>query len=341
MFDKLSAWLHVPRASDVSTFNCLVNHRLKLVYAYVPKAACSTVKMWLVREAGFAPDLAAAWSRKPNPQFHASGKVNLVPNMHEYLDRHYSLGRASAREVAAALVDPSYFRFTVVRNPLSRLVSAYLDKIVQAKRPAWALIARGQRALGVKPCTQSLLDCLCGRPALNPARSLTFREFVGQLAHEDAARLNPHFAPQSWLLRGIALDCVARAENLAADFHAVQTRLACRAPLANQNTRDYAANLPADSAASSPADWPAENFGAHSAAPEWPHFYDEALLSEVARIYRGDFEQFGYACALPSKVARTGDATSSPARQSPLPAGQTRAEQHRNSLRRQTSSASA
>jgi hypothetical protein len=350
MFNRLSTWLWKPRPSDPNVFTCLVNHRLKLVYAYVPKAACSTVKMWLVQEAGFAPDLVAAWSRQPAPQYHANGKVKLVPNMHEYLDRHYSLRHASPREVAAVLADPSYFRFTVVRNPLSRLVSAYLDKIVHAKRPAWGLIARGQKAIGAKPHTQSLLDCLRPRPALDCQRGLTFREFVAQLGRENAAKLDPHFAPQSQLLRGIPLAHVARAENLEADFRDVQERLGCCAPLTNQNTREYAAEALAEGL----ANLPAESFRELGAAPSWPHFYDAELLAKVAQIYQADFARFGYESELPANSARqeqallplslgegTGEATSSPARQSPLPAGQPRASRHRSSLRRRTNSASA
>jgi hypothetical protein len=261
---------------------CLVSHELKLVFAYVPKAACTSIKQWLVTHGGFAPEIAAA-----GDDF----------NVHAHLDRHYRLRRREARRV---LADPAYFKFTFVRNPLPRLVSAYLDKVVKVKHSARRVIRNFQLRRGLLGWN-AVEHWLRSGALLDPGRKLTFREFAEQLARENAARLDPHFRPQSRLLAGLPLDFIGRVENSQDDFRVIQERLGVYTPLARSHSQRYAGQ----GAASGVADWPAERFLTLSAAPDWRRFYDEPLLAVSGRMYAEDFKQFGYHCDLgdtPSRV---------------------------------------
>ena len=254
---------------------CLVSHELKLVFAYVPKAACTSIKQWLVTHGGFAPDIAAAGDDV---------------NVHAHLDRHYRLRRREARRV---LADPAYFKFTFVRHPLPRLVSAYLDKVVKIKHSARRVIRNFQLRRGLLGW-KAARHWLQTGALLDPARKLTFREFADQLARENWARLDPHFRPQSRLLAGLPLDFIGRVENSQDDFRVIQERFGVVTPLARHHSQRYEGL----DAVSGVADWPAERFLALPAAPDWRRFYDQPLLTIAARVYGEDFERFGYGCEL-------------------------------------------
>lgn len=263
------------RIRPVCLETCLVSHKLRLVFAYVPKAACSSLKRWLIEQGAFGPELIALGGRP----------------MHAALDQWHSLRRSP--EAVAVLADPAYFKFTFVRHPLSRLVSAYLDKVVGAEHSARRLIRHAQfRAghLGLAAARR----WLAGRAWHDSERSLSFREFVQQLVREDRERVDTHFREQSRLLRGLPLDFLGRVENSRQDFRVIQERLGCPAPLPQQHTRGYTAHPESHCV----ADWPAADFRRLSGAPRWPAFFDPPLLALATDHFAADFEQFGYSRAL-------------------------------------------
>src|SRR2546430_926390 len=88
---------------------CLINHRLKLVYAYVPKAACTSIKTWLVRSARFAPPLALALDAAEAAGLRPGDAA--YPDVHAYLDEHHSLRRLARQQALSILKDPDYFKF--------------------------------------------------------------------------------------------------------------------------------------------------------------------------------------------------------------------------------------
>lgn len=87
------------------------------------------------------------------------------------------------------------FKFVIVRNPFTRTLSAYLDKVE--------------------------------RKALRRNREVSFEGFLGEL-ETGALYSNAHWAPQSslLLLPLDAFDVIGRTENLEADLTAVLERLA-------------------------------------------------------------------------------------------------------------------
>ncbi|MEZ0578832.1 sulfotransferase family protein [Nocardioides sp. MH1] len=156
-----------------------------IVYVKNPKAACSTVLLWLDRlhtgEHDFSPD-----------NVH---KQNRLPKVRD-------LGR---RRVARMLSGGAY-RFTFVRDPLRRFQSAYLDKIVGST--GWR--SEVQVALGQEP---------------DEERPVSLDDFVLALERQDpVTEMNPHWRPQHVNVMAdlIHYDQVGRIESFAQDLEVIR-----------------------------------------------------------------------------------------------------------------------
>lgn len=115
---------------------------------------------------------------------------------------------------------PDHLRFTFVRDPNARLVSAWRDKIV-----------RGGAGSGIKDA--ALLEELA-----------EFGRFVDWVLSQDPERINIHFRPQSMLVpRNV--DFIGRVESFDADFQHLFGRLGLGdLPEVPHHNRSTWANLP-------------------------------------------------------------------------------------------------
>lgn len=111
------------------------------------------------------------------------------------------------------------FKFSIVRNPWDRLVSAYFFL----------------RAGGVNEVDQAWAD-----RHLSPFPS--FREFVREWVNEENVWSWIHFVPQHYFIAGktIMVDYVARFETLAEDFKYIASRLGSAARLNPANVSQHA-----------------------------------------------------------------------------------------------------
>lgn len=135
----------------------------------IPKAANSTVVTNLAR-LKFGKDVPSKQAKK----------MFLTP------------GRLSRAEVESF---DSLFKFTVVREPFSRTLSAYLDKIE--------------------------------RRALRAGKQSSFSDFLGALEKERYLFSNAHWAPQSalMLIPVEQFDYIGKVENLSADLAFIKQRI--------------------------------------------------------------------------------------------------------------------
>ena len=161
-------------------------------YLYVsnPKAACSTLKLYLSRCELRDPDYkpASVHRRKCLPHLHP---FSLAPNERE------------------ALPGEDVFVFSFVRHPIARVLSAYGDKIHGRTQQKAGIL----RALNLDP--EDL------------AQDVSFDAFVGVIAEYPSAELNPHWRPQVHNLVPDLLpyDFIGLVERFDADLGAVRTRL--------------------------------------------------------------------------------------------------------------------
>lgn len=232
-----------------------------LVYRVVPKCACSTIGQILHRAGTGA---------------FFDGDIHDAREGVWKWNGHAEEGRA--REAIRRAVLGGGFRFTAVRNPYARLLSAFFDKICGVQR-------NGRRYRG------TLMSGLCESYGIRIEPGFdqiaAFRRFV--LLARDTVRFQQpippdiHWAPMAshaaTLVRGGGrFDAVFATEDFAAGMGAV---LAARPP---EHAVDLAA-LPRFN----------ESAG-HGPRPEHPleAFYDDLAAHLVQETYRRDFAIFKY-----------------------------------------------
>lgn len=205
------------------------------VYVKNAKAGTSTVLLWLHRihtgDHGFTPE----------GNIHGEHRLPLPAEV----------GYAKVARMLAG----EAFRFTFVRDPIRRVESAYLDKIV------WARHDRRWR--------RTRLQHLLGLPE-DPAQVPTFDEFVAALEAEEPLEMDPHWRPQHLNLMHplVTYDLIGRVETFADDLARVREAVGLPAvPVEAQNASGRRAGL-------------------FDGRPD--------LLRRVQEIYARDFELYGY-----------------------------------------------
>jgi Sulfotransferase family len=231
-------------------FNYAFSLSLKNKYVYVEnaKAACTTLKSILGEW-----EFAGCELGSEIPQlFLGNVHVNVIGTP---FVKPFQLGEALFDEL---LQSDAYFRFSFVRSPYTRLLSAYLDKIVGEKPEGEQIVAEAKR-LELAPVEGGL-------------SFVTFLKCVGALAARGAF-LDKHWRPQHHQLypERIRYDLIGKVENLQKDVESVAAALGMNAK-ETQRT-----------------------FGHETrAAEQVERYYDDEARALVARIYKADFETFGY-----------------------------------------------
>lgn len=243
----------------------------KFLYAPVPKAACSTIKAQLYQFYRAQPRHST-----PLPVFlprDFSGKW-----FHLYMHGKFSLSTASPKEAEAFLEDKAVYRFTFVRNPLSRLASAFLNKFVEHRfdEEQW------EHALPT-------LRRIHGEDAMPLTHSLTFAQFVSDVCQAENKQLDKHWQPQHHFINPELGFHVGRVENMARDFRAIAAR-AKLPPELMQANRTKSETLPDDAY----WDMDADQLRSLPALPKTAQLYNPELEAAVRDRYSDDFRIFKY-----------------------------------------------
>jgi len=229
-----------------SNFEYSVNISLmnKYIYVETPKVGCSTIKNVLQRMELNYPDLVR-------------------DDFEDIHDRHYSplISPSQTCGFDRLLHDPNFFVFSFARNPYTRLLSAYLDKIKNNRPPKKSILS----AMGQSPD--------------NIEKQIPFNEFIDVICNLDIAYMNPHWRIQYYqtMQDSIDYDFVGRMENFQEDYIYVFNKI-------NKNYSDYY----------SPEIRHATN--SHKLLQE---YFDDKLTEKVYEKYKIDFTHFGYDKNLP------------------------------------------
>jgi dermatan 4-sulfotransferase 1 len=214
----------------------------------IPKAACSKIKLVLQQLEGLPiPDdpLRIHYRDTPGIQF--------LPSLADF-------ATADAVEI---LTSNDWFRFAFVRNPYSRLFSAYKSQVMDLSSPYIGFREAIRQQAGYPTPRGAALG------------GVGFADFVKYIAGQPDEQRDGHWKSQCGTLHldVIRYDVIGRIETLRQDFTPVLQRFAAPAALiASLEERVNTTNkLPLVAA------------------------YDKELADLVYTIYRDDFETFAYA----------------------------------------------
>lgn len=236
----------------------LVNHRHRFVLCPIPKVASSSLKQWFI-------------STLPASEFDAGAGER----------PHLALAEWSRHQSHDGIDD--YRCVAFVREPARRLVSAYLQKVVQRwdvpESPGRSIVKRVQQRHG-RP-----VDYECG---------ITFREFVIAIINESPAELDPHWRPQHLFLPSEFprndQDFLGHVETFDADL------LQISAALGLTDTKRYAAlRLCYDDEQIAAADVAAIDLRHRDQFPAWQSFIDDEMAALIGHYYAVDYARLNYA----------------------------------------------
>ena len=148
------------RSVNMHTHISLVN---KYVYVEVPKAGCGTMKATLggLEAARKGPGLVQRVQDAPHNRISATPFIKPFQLPSDLLEDVFT--------------SSAYRRFTVVRDPASRVLSGYLEKIGQGLKQSEPIVA----ALGI------------------PAAEITFSQFLDVIGGQTSREQDPHWRRQA------------------------------------------------------------------------------------------------------------------------------------------------
>ncbi len=218
----------------------------RYMYVEVPKAACTQMKELLRTTEGAPPiELFAggAWETRRDMFIHSRSNVPL-PSLIE-------LGENAQRDVLEA---PDFLRLTVVRNPYTRLASAWKNKILLCEPAARDIYVRIKGHL----------------PELTSKSQVSFSEFVEYLAKEcDLRNCDGHWRRQvdHTFFAALNFSLVVRVERFEEGLRCFQQHLGL-AQLPSGERRNV------------------------STVGQFP--YTSEIADKVYSLYSSDFEALGY-----------------------------------------------
>lgn len=190
----------------------LASQKHRLVCCAIPKNGCTTIKRWFL---SFADPVGLDAS-----------------DAHDYCARRWaiSLWEGPPRDRAFE----SYFCFAFLRDPLSRVASAYIEKFVGGHpygyfEPAREVLEDIARINGVNVVMDRSAWIPSGAPtievpasgAVDYGRGATFREFANYLCEAPDEHLDVHWRPQSSLIAGRRMDFLGRVSSLTDALSAI------------------------------------------------------------------------------------------------------------------------
>jgi hypothetical protein len=214
-----------------------ISRRHHAVFVEVPKAGCTVVKRAMqFSEHGGRPH--------PEPDsVHERSTSPLGAPLRDKFDLDEVFGERG-----------SYFRFAFVRNPYSRALSCYLEKIA------------GE---------QWLREMRLPKLGFKPDENVEFVEFLRRVAEQAPEDMDIHWAPQQHLLSlgKVRYGFLGRFESFRQDLLSVIGHLEMTVPEGLlQRTTPHTTN----------------------ARDKILEYYDDESIALVRSIYRRDFEALGY-----------------------------------------------
>ncbi len=230
------------RNLDLNDLNYASNISLKYRYLYieVAKAGCSSIKLTLQRLELEDPDFFREnFEHLHNRAYSPLLRLQNVPKFEHILDSE------------------EFLKFTFVRNPYTRVLSAYIDKIKNKSKYEREIV------LG-----------LLGKDLKNSDYDISFYEFVDAICEQPIVEMNPHWRPQYYSIckDHISYDFIGRFESFDEDFFNLGQKI-------SPKFNDY---------------FKSEKRHSTGASSKIAEYYSDDIAEKVYRLYKKDFISFGY-----------------------------------------------
>lgn len=249
--------------------------QLNVFFCKTPKVACTKISMMILEYllTGFQKDnenpslqRLLAEMEKKNGIVHEY-KTACVPPVHAWPSEY----------IHNAMRSEELFKFSFVRNPYSRLVSAYEGKIAVTKAGAQNNLYRdviwnSQMKAGKAPSF-----------SFYNYEPPTFKEFVRYIFTTDTVTMNSHWRPQHLILRPdvVKYDFIGKFESFSKDMEFVLDELQRRNQIEFSNDVYHKIGVKTDNKNVYRAD-------------SWADYYDDETKALVYQKYKEDFDFFDY-----------------------------------------------
>ena len=241
----------------------LVDEKHKAVYCVVPKSACTSWKAFILNITGKV---------EPKDQERLYGLAHIL-DYHEKIGLRYLHSYTPARRENILRM---YFKFLVVRNPYTRLLSAYDNKFKGSLgESSWYHEHMGKYIVNKYRNHGKIVEQVKGD-------DVSFKELVEMLSNpneQNNNRYDTHF----WKMHASCYPClvdydyIAKVETMEYDSEVIIKKLVptedLHLPFLNKNNKDRH-----------------ERDYVHAAYSTLP----DALLTNLSAIYTTDMEVFGY-----------------------------------------------
>jgi hypothetical protein len=227
-----------------------VSPKHRYMFQETPKAACTSIKRMLVEIEG------CKFEENAKP-YQRETTRNMLVHQRRYVHMRTLLDMPAAARDNILSGKDNWFTFAVVRNPYSRIVSTFENKVRLGEPRYRALEAR------------------YGGRSKFPDAVAAFRRFVADVVRESVQRADDvHFRPQSelLLLGLIPYTMIFKLEFVAEMVTALQRVVALKSP-------DKQVVLERDNSGN---------------RVPWRNYYDQATAAVVRQAYATDFASFGY-----------------------------------------------
>ena len=240
------------------SFNSYVSYQYLLHYVATPKVACTSLKWWFAELEGpefFTFDALRSYETHPGLTIHDT--------LHRACPKMAGLDSTSLKTI---LLSPDFFRFALVRNPYTRIFSAWQSKILLCE------------PLQADPFSDSDFQRQEIRSVDDIAHNVqSFLEFLHARQWPDIA--DPHWAPQSDVLRigKLCYSQIAKVEEPESLWKNLADRIGGSA-FKNPSRQKYNESLLSYS----------------------PLFFTERSVQLIRKLYAADFLEFDYSLVPPA-----------------------------------------
>jgi hypothetical protein len=238
-----------------------INDEKKFIMFWMPKCGCTTSIYWFFRTLGLYSEIQEMYP-----------DLKLGPNIHKYRGEVWEkkyYGGLSNDDIIEKITNPSYFKFVIIRNPYSRLVSTYFAMM-----------------------NPDLFNILVP----DKSKKITFAQFVESLFMVNLHYCDMHLRSQTanicWS-EGFKLDYIIKLEQLNHGLNVINDKFNLNVPIISINSPKKFS--PDENICF--ADYCFDDLIAvfrSKGQPNYRSFYTPELREKAYDLFYDDIDTFGY-----------------------------------------------